>query len=34
MQVLHELTPEGVLKSTSFTEDGQYVIMESSRELK
>lgn len=34
MQVLHELTAEGVLKSTSFTEDGEKVIMESFRELK
>lgn len=34
MQVLHELTTEGILKSTTYTEDGNNVIMEAFRELK
>ena len=34
MQVLHELTQNGVLKSTTFTEDGENVIMEAFREVK
>lgn len=34
MQVLHEVTNEGILKSTTYTEDDQNVIMEATRELK
>ena len=31
MQVLHEVTPEGRLKSTTFTEDGSIAVMEACR---
>jgi hypothetical protein len=34
MQVLHEVTNQGILKSTTYTEDGEKVIMEAFRELK
>ena len=31
MQVMHEITKEGILKSTTYTEDGQNIIMDSTR---